>query len=104
MLRCIPPAIPGTNLERIKAYAGIVAQAVAELIRQGYTPISFGGDIVAPGLPTIQVAPNHRTAQAIERDYATYYKHDTLTGTPRRWGTLLNAPPGVRVIFIEREH
>jgi hypothetical protein len=82
--------------------ADLVARALVELIGLGYHPITFGGDVVGPDLPSIQIAPGRRTAQAIVREEAEYYKHEALDGIPKRWGRLLNPPRGVRVIFVER--
>lgn len=105
MMRCLNhPAIPGTDDQRLAAFAGIVAQAVAELIRQGFTPISFSADVVAPGLPSILIAPGKKTELAVEKERAVYYKTSTIRGVPERWGKLLYAPPGVNVIWIERAH
>jgi hypothetical protein len=105
MMRCLNhPAIPGTDDQRLAAFARIVAQAVAELIRQGFSPISFSADVVAPGLPSILVASSNKTAAAVEKERAAYYKTSTLRGVPERWGQLLYPPPGVRVIWVERGH
>lgn len=89
----LPPAVPGTDAQRISAYAGIVASAAAELLRQGYAIISFSADIISPGLPTLQVAPNRRTAQAVAAGQAADYRSDTLSGYPKRWWLLLDPPP-----------
>lgn len=102
MMRCLNHHIPGAEAERTLAFAGIVAQAVAELIRQGYTPFTFSGDALGAGLPVIQVVADSRTRQAVATERATYYKYATDADGPKRWGQLLNAPPGVRAIFVER--
>lgn len=104
MMRSVHNAIRGTEHERMVAFAGIVSQAVAELIRQGHTPISFSADVAQPGLPTILVASGKLTAQAVEKERAVYFKFDNLDGIPKRWGKLLYPPPGVNVIWIERGH
>lgn len=100
----LPASVPGSDVPRILAHAGLMSQAVAELIRQGYDPISFNADVVSPGLPTILVASDRATAHAIENERAAYYMTSTVHGVPERWGQLLRPPPGVKVIWCERGH
>ncbi len=71
------------------------------LIRDGFTVVKVAA---GEGLPTIEVAGDRRTEEMVALDRASYYKHETLQGHPRRWGQFADKPNGVRVVFMERPY
>lgn len=92
-----PRPITSTVIDQLHA----MKQAALTLKHDGYTVI---GAVAGEGIPTLQVAADRRTEEAVALDLACYYKQDTLRGMPRRYGQFADKPHGVRVIFVEQPY
>lgn len=70
-------------------------RAIAVLRNNGLVPIAFRAGLT--GWPTVEVAPGPKTAEAIARGEACYYRFTHR----ERSGHFLDRPCGVRVVWTE---